>query len=570
MKHVVKNKITLDPGGVWRLSDGRNIQYSDGLIHERYLKKVFSEATDFSSASSELTSHIRDWPSEYHLSRRRSQLLNGFAYRRQSSVLEVGCGCGAITRFLGETFDDVVAVEGSFARAELARRRTADLDNVGILCAPFHEISFHKKFDLIFCIGVFEYSNVFVSAEDPYDRILQHFRSLLSEQGVLILAIENQFGLKYFSSSAEDHTQFMFDGVEDYPRMTDGARTFGYHELKTRLEQHFGNARFYYPYPDYKIPDCVLSERFFSLADASELISRMKSRDYLNRKIPLFNESLANGALARNNMLPFFANSFLVIAGNDAEEPARFDQLGILYGTGRTEAFQAVTRFLEDDEERVVVEKQLLHPEIPPADDSLKFCSVKEAWQRGASVHSLIARKTLRRSYVEADVFSEAMQWYNFLLAKSSRENGVPVLDGKFIDCIWRNVIISDGVCHYIDAEMKWYEPIPLSVLFIRAAYHFLEEIQSMSDVHASLIKGRRVSRIRRIAATLDLALTKDDFNQFVLIEAKIAELVHSRPKKLARFYISNQLFDFGVYRCLLDIKRRARNTVKFWERFTG
>ena len=48
-------------------------------------------------------------------------------------VLELGCGCGAITRFLGEIGANVVAVEGSLARARVAAERCRELTNVRVV-----------------------------------------------------------------------------------------------------------------------------------------------------------------------------------------------------------------------------------------------------------------------------------------------------------------------------------------------------------------------------------------------------------------------------------------------------
>ena len=200
MKNLVKNDIWLNESSIWVSDEKRTISFSDGRSSERYLEKVLIEATDLSSDSYELERFIRDWPSEYHLTRKRAHLLRGFDFDKSKKVLEVGCGCGAITRFLGEIFDEVVAVEGSITRAKLARLRTKNMENVSILCAPFQDIKFKERFDIIFCIGVFEYSNVFVNASDPYEAILKYFYDILTPDGVLVLAIENQFGLKYFSS----------------------------------------------------------------------------------------------------------------------------------------------------------------------------------------------------------------------------------------------------------------------------------------------------------------------------------------------------------------------------------
>ena len=118
LQDKVANLIELDSDSVWRLPGQKKFSYSDGVSQEEVLRGVLRKAADLGSDSRELERHITDWVTEYHLSRKRSQLLRGFAFRRSDRVLEVGCGCGAITRYLGETFDDVVAIEGSHARAE--------------------------------------------------------------------------------------------------------------------------------------------------------------------------------------------------------------------------------------------------------------------------------------------------------------------------------------------------------------------------------------------------------------------------------------------------------------------
>lgn len=49
--------------------------YSDGLEVEQRLLDAVTNAADRSTFSPELAKHIQDWPSEYHLSRRRHCLL---------------------------------------------------------------------------------------------------------------------------------------------------------------------------------------------------------------------------------------------------------------------------------------------------------------------------------------------------------------------------------------------------------------------------------------------------------------------------------------------------------------
>ena len=235
-KKFIDNELVIDGSSVWLLQGHEGFSYSDGTESEHYLEEVLREAVDLSSSSEELEASIRDWISEYHLSSKRAQLLSGFNFERSMSVLEVGCGCGAITRFLGETFEQVISIEGSISRARIARLRTRDLESVSVVCGPFQEIKFSKKFDIVFCIGVYEYSGSFVGGPNPYDAVLAYLNSILAPGGILVLAIENQFGLKYFNGAQEDHLGKRFVGLEGYHRISEGVRTFGKTELENNLK----------------------------------------------------------------------------------------------------------------------------------------------------------------------------------------------------------------------------------------------------------------------------------------------------------------------------------------------
>lgn len=162
MKDIISNDLKLlESEGVWCLTDDDAIRYSDGTMNEIYLKNAVKNAKDVSSDSMELRRKIKNWVSEAHLTYKRSQLLKPFEFDKTiENVMEVGAGCGAITRCLGEMLPTsrVIAVEGSVGRAEIARLRTRDLKNVEVVAAPFQELSIEPKIDLLVSVGVFEYS----------------------------------------------------------------------------------------------------------------------------------------------------------------------------------------------------------------------------------------------------------------------------------------------------------------------------------------------------------------------------------------------------------------------------
>jgi SAM-dependent methyltransferase len=559
IESILENEVIQDAASVWVLKGHTQFEYSDGAESERYLREVLSAVGDLGTRSAELQSCIKDWPSEYHLSRRRSQLLAGFEFDRTMKVLEVGCGCGAITRQLGEAFEDVVSVEGSIARARLARLRTRDLPGVTIICAPFQDIRFTRKFDAIVCIGVYEYSASFVSGANPYDAVLQWFSDLLAPGGVLILAIENQFGLKYITSCREDHLGSRFAGLEGYHRQPRRVRTFGRVELERNLKQHFPNVRFYYPYPDYKMPDCVIGEEFLSGGLAGELVSRMKARDYYGALPPLMDEVSVSLELARNDCLPFFANSFLVVAGKQDTERVRFNQLAVLYSSPREPRFETVTKVVREADGSVMAHKTLCGASSAIEDGPVRLSATTSKWRADHSLYTEVYLRCLNREAREREIFSPCKAWVDFLRQASTEVNGESLVRGEYIDCIWSNFYPGSGNPAFIDREWTWRNSIPLNVLAIRAIYQFL---LLLGDAAPPVVarwprSGKRL--IARIADILGLRLEARDFQRFVRLECELQSIVRGFDASRHGIVLRWFLLDRHSLNMFLRARARAR-----------
>ncbi len=285
--------------------------YSDGSIEEEILK-ISEEHDDFS----EVLKNDNRWAILYHLTPLRRNLLEWYNFDKNSHVLEIGAGCGAITGLLCEKVKTVTAVELSKRRAEIILNRTNNYDNIEIIVGNLNDIEFDKKFDYITLIGVLEYAGRFTSGENPYAEFLKKVKSLLKPNGTLIIAIENKFGLKYFAGAREDHTGKLFDSIENYKEDT-GVRTFGKSELEELLSKiGFNHLDFHYPMPDYKIPTQIFSDEFSPKYGQMDNFSNAYDKD----RYAFFDEKLAWQNIIQNKQFPFFANSFLVIAKQEITE----------------------------------------------------------------------------------------------------------------------------------------------------------------------------------------------------------------------------------------------------------
>lgn len=284
-----------------------NDVYSDGDVENDILEYCRNDCIEDA-----LQNDIR-WPVFYHLSPIRKNLLNWFPFEKNASVLEIGMGCGAVTGVLCENLAQVEGVEISPRRAEIAAWRHKDCDNLAIHVGNLNDMDITKKFDYVTLIGVLEYAGSFTHTSEPYKDFLQACRQYLKPGGTLLLAIENKYGLKYWSGAREDHTGKIFDGITGYQN-TDRVRTFSKPEL-AKLLQHSGfcSLYWYYPFPDYKLPHRVYSDDYLPQNgdfEANHFLYYDMDR-YL-----FFNEKDAMNEIAASGLFDIFSNSFLVCCKN--------------------------------------------------------------------------------------------------------------------------------------------------------------------------------------------------------------------------------------------------------------
>ncbi|MFT6408553.1 MAG: SAM-dependent methyltransferase [Arenicella sp.] len=323
-KLVELNRFSQSTSGVYQAGSAeREFNYSDGEKSEAQLYKILSKAEDLSCQSTQLQAAICDWPTEYHLSSTRSNLLRPLNLEGVTRVLELGCGCGSITRFLGEQEGiQVDAVEGSPTRAGLAALRCRDLDNVTICSANFNDIEFPEDhYDLVLFVGVTEYAGRFsdrATDQEALADLLLLGKKASKANGVTLIAIENRLGLKYMLGASEDHYAIPFVGLDDYPKST-GIRTYSQQEWREHA-RGFSAIQFMYPFPDYKVPTSVIKEVTVSAVDR---LKGHKSRDYSAAFDLGENEYRIWQGLALAGTLNEHANSFLIALSDDTARLAR-------------------------------------------------------------------------------------------------------------------------------------------------------------------------------------------------------------------------------------------------------
>lgn len=450
------------------------IDYSDGEDAEKYIYDTFKNSDDNSIFSSYLFNRIRDWSSEYHFTTYRANILRPLEIKEGHDVLEIGAGCGAITRYLGETGANITSVEGSLSRAKCARQRSSDLKNVKVVCSNVENLEFERKYDIITLIGVFEYTAKYSQREDPFNTALKYYRNLLKPNGSLVIAIENKLGLKYFAGYNEDHTSKPYYGIEGRYKEKD-VTTFGRKEIDKMLKNNgFQNVDFLFPFPDYKLPKVIVSDNGFEndKLNSSDLIRATKNRHYSPRpKGNTIDEDLIRSSLVENGIMKDMSNSFLIVACAGEESPIINQSLLAHYYTcNRHEPHNTITTFHELGGDVKVSKRRLGRSndlnESGPSNIE-KNQDIHVEYKQGDNLHYKIKDALFRKHFAEYERL--VILWVDFLKNKTLARSGEEIVSPRYFDALPFNLIQDENEkLHLFDQEWIVKEKFDLTFLVVR------------------------------------------------------------------------------------------------------
>lgn len=506
---------------IWRRTDIHDFAYTDGSETEQRILNAVKSCKDVSIFSQELLQHQTDWASEYHFSADRVNLLRPFTNNfKNAQVLELGCGCGAITRFLGESGAAVTAIEGSQQRASIAAERCRDLNNVTIVLDKLQDAPFNQLFDVVTLIGVLEYSRIYVEAEDPIQYVLEKARSYLKPDGILIVAIENQLGLKYFAGAPEDHGVGIMAGIND----TYGSNTpvtFGKQELERRfLKAGFLKCDTYLPFPDYKLPCLVVHPEGCKYQEDFDLDNLLAGTVFYDRQgiaNPVFSLESSWPLISRNGLTEDLANSHLFIIHNtNSLWQSATNILASYYSPKRCEQTSQEITFHRHNN-HVSVSRRRISTSL---DDTFTNEPYLNGVLHSQKLHQIVQRKGWSLGEVEqwVQLWLDALE--KALVADMQTPEGWTGynkwLPANYIDALPRNLIVhNDGFSEFIDLEWTLPHAIPLALVLYRGLVITLSTITSVAEpCDMELIQQQEL--LNRLMSYCGYSLSAADYALFV------------------------------------------------------
>ena len=358
----------------------------------------------------------------------------------------------------------------------------------------------NDRFDKIFIIG---------SLDEEYKLRLREYKALLAENGSLIVAVDNRYGLKYILGAKKDKFSLSID------------------ELNSLINDLGLKATsVYYPFPDYKLPLSIYSDKYLPKKELGGDIAAYNYPKYsINSLGSLYNE------VSENKNFDRFSNSFVFISNNKSKE------LLVKYNRNRKEEYAIKTVIYEEDS-RLLVKKEALYEKG------------KEHIKKLAFSYDILSKENTRLTYLKPEFTDDfSCAYFEYIDGKgldeilaSKIKNGK--LDRKYfkdiletiigegtvnIDANFDNFIVKDNRIIGIDYEWLAEEKLDKKYSYYRAlkAFYFKYEnllTESLDDI------------------LKDFNINSDDIAKFDEDEENFQEKVHGENQEI---YLDNYFVDF-------------------------
>lgn len=435
--------------------------------YEEVLEKIEGYVgTDFSKT----LDHHSKIKNVLALSEIRENILNWYPFKPNATILELNAHYGEITGLLCRKAEKVVAIESSKKYATIIEKRHQDKDNLELVIGNFSHILLEKTFDYIVMIGL----------EGKLKEAIEYAKKYLKEDGRILLAVNNQFGVKAWIT------------MDEKANITQNQNTT---ISKNKLEQilqgmHY---QYYYPLPDYKLPNIIYTEKYMPT-----LSNIYRDLTYKEGNVN-FKEIDAYETIIKNNPEDFkiFANSFLLeISSREIEKN---DIQFISFSNIRKDEYRIQTIVKENEVYKMSVnEKSQKHiQKVQKNIDILETLGIKtlDSYKEDKIISHYTTDDTLEQKLIDQyrtkgqEAFLEEVQKYSEFLKEKLEttheiENNIferykipyekeileelTFIKYGFWDLIFQNCFIKQGEYYFYDQE--WLEEnIPVEYILYRA-----------------------------------------------------------------------------------------------------
>jgi SAM-dependent methyltransferase len=461
-------------------------------------------AGDRGARSDELALAVADRGTRHQFSRLRANLVEPLNLGPGLRVLDVGAGSGVLARHAADAGAEAVALEPSSDLAAAARARgEGAVGTMDVVEADVGSFEDPNGFDVVLAVDVLD------AGGDP-EALLRRLRELTRPDGVLVVAVDNPFALRYLLGYNEDA-----HGREPWAAVP-GHGTMHRRPLAAALDRAgFGAQRWLSAFPDHRLAKVLLDERAYGGAGGPDFVDqlvRWPCSQEPGAPVRLCDDRAAHRALVEAGLGPEVAGSFVVLCAADRSSLDRLvDPHTVAWSfTGDRLARFAAAKTFGDDPSRPVTSRPLdgsggatqngwLSQQRPPTQPRVVGRTVEQLFLDACgegieAVGRVLGRWRDHLRASETDAGAEATA-----RAGGGRDGGkggnAPhpfrsrgsrrFLPSDHLDVLLPNFVVGEaGALHYIDDEWRAPSPVDADLVCARALWWLAADVVSRGVIH--------------------------------------------------------------------------------------
>lgn len=408
------------------------------------------------------------------LSELRQNILSWYNFEENASILELNGNYGEITGMLCERAKKVVCIESSKAYATIIEKRHSDKENLELIVGNIEDIKIDEKFNYI----------IIMDMAKNIEQAINYAKEHLQENGKILLAVNNKFGIRAFSTTKEEEKVVCNNELTI---------------TKNKLEELLTNMHYeiYYPLPNFKMPNIIYTKN--SMPNLSNIYRDLtyKDENVNYKEVDAYREIIKNDV----NDFIYFANSFLLEIAK--EEIPKKDIRFISFSNIRKEEYRIKTIVKGKEVYKYAANKKSKKhiDSIKKNIDTLKELGINtlDSYDEEKIVSQYVEAKTLEDKLIEIlkeqgkEKFIQKIKEYEqFLKDKLPKNTNIEKnvfqkykieenkeLEEKLTftkyglwDLIFQNCFVLDNSYYFYDQEWQ-EENIPIEYIIYRAIIYF-------------------------------------------------------------------------------------------------
>lgn len=218
-----------------------------------------------------------------------SNIIQWYPFEKEAEILEIGTENQIITEYLTTIAKEVTTIAPPMEASKVT----------------------DKKFDYILVIGQIEKAmQWFPNSLNPELELLTFLSSLLKEDGKILIATDNKFGIQYWNGRKDLEGTLNYENLAK-ERTKNGSKLSSENTLKKLLEEaDYEHYKFYYALPNYKMTNLIYASDYpITKEDISRNFQYYQPDEIIN-----FKENEVYEQLWEENkeIFDFFINSFFI------------------------------------------------------------------------------------------------------------------------------------------------------------------------------------------------------------------------------------------------------------------